>query len=52
MLEFALMDQAVEFDRLLLVKTRFEVPEGQLDWWLFLVPDGESLAWLGATSSS
>jgi chemotaxis protein CheC len=52
LIEFALMDQAVASDRLLLIRTRFEVPEGRLDWWLLLVPDGESLAWLASALSS
>jgi chemotaxis protein CheC len=48
LLEFALMGQALKFDRLLLVKTRFEAEERDLDWWLLLVPSGESLEWLAS----
>jgi chemotaxis protein CheC len=51
LLEFALMGQALRFDRLLLVKTRFEAEERDLDWWLLLVPSGESLEWLASALS-
>ena len=51
LLEFALMEQALKFDRLLLVKTRFEAEERDLDWWLLLVPSGESLEWLASALS-
>ena len=48
LLQFALMEQALTLDRLLLVKTRFEARESQLDWSLLLVPGGESLEWLAS----
>ncbi len=52
LLEFALMDQAIELDRLLLVQTRFTSEQGmELDWSLLLVPSGASLAALAAALS-
>jgi chemotaxis protein CheC len=51
LLEFALMDQALELDRLLLIKTRFEAEERKLDWSLLLVPSSESLGWLASALS-
>ena len=51
LLEFALMGQALKSDRLLLVKTRFEAEERDIDWWLLLVPSGESLEWLASALS-
>ena len=52
LLEFALMDQAMELDRLLLVKTRFVADDRRLDWSLLLVPDRRSLAWLASVLSA
>lgn len=52
LLEFALMDQALELDRLLLVKTRFESDDRDLDWSLLLVPSRGSLEWLARAMSS
>lgn len=52
LLEFALMDQAVEFDRLLLAKTRFETRGTELDWSLLLVPSGEALSELVSALSN
>lgn len=49
LLEFALMDQAIRLDRLLLVRTRFETEQTELDWSLLLVPSGEALGWLSAS---
>jgi chemotaxis protein CheC len=43
LLEFALMDQAIRLDRLLLLRTRFETERAELDWSLLLVPSGEAL---------
>ncbi|MFO0911151.1 MAG: chemotaxis protein CheC [Isosphaeraceae bacterium] len=43
LLEFALMDQALESDRLLLVDTEFSVEETHLDWTLLFVPGPGSL---------
>jgi chemotaxis protein CheC len=51
LLEFALMEQALRLDRILLVKTRFEAEEKQLDWSLLLVPSSESLEWLASVLS-
>jgi chemotaxis protein CheC len=48
LLEFALMDQALKLDRLLLVRTRFEADENRLDWTLLLVPSSDSLGWLAS----
>ena len=46
LLEFALMEQALQLDRLLLIRTEFEARASRLDWSLLLVPSGDSLAWL------
>ena len=51
LLEFALMDQALQLDRLLLIKTRFEAEERKLDWSLLLVPSSDSLGWLAEVLS-
>jgi chemotaxis protein CheC len=51
LLEFALMEQALKLDRVLLVKTRFEAEEEKLDWSLLLVPSSESLEWLASALS-
>jgi chemotaxis protein CheC len=48
LLEFAVMEQAVQLDRLLLVKTQFASEQGELNWSLLLVPTGESLQALGS----
>ena len=48
LLEFALMEQAMRSDRLLLARTRFESEAMELDWSLLLVPSGESLAAIAA----
>jgi chemotaxis protein CheC len=52
LIEFVLMEQALELDRLVLVKTRFEAEERRLDWSLLLVPSIDSLAWLASALSS
>jgi len=52
LLEFALMDQALTLDRLLLVRTCFEAEQKTLDWSLLLVPSSESLAWLAMVLNS
>ncbi|MDG3008243.1 chemotaxis protein CheC [Paludisphaera mucosa] len=46
LLQFALMDQAQELDRVLLVRTNFELggDGAGLDWTLLFVPDAPSLA--------
>ena len=48
LLEFALMDQAMDRDRVLLVKSRFNADGADLEWWLVFVPSGETLAGLGS----
>jgi chemotaxis protein CheC len=49
LLEFALMDQAVEADRVLLVKSRFTADGADLQWSLLFVPSGETLRALAAS---
>jgi chemotaxis protein CheC len=44
LLEFAVMDQAVDADRVLLVRSRFEAASSDLNWSLVYVPGGDSLA--------
>jgi chemotaxis protein CheC len=51
LLEFALMEQALEMDRLLLVQTRFAADRMELDWSLLLVPSAASLAVLASMLS-
>lgn len=46
LLEFAVMDQALGADRVLLVRSRFEADSGDLNWSLVFVPGGDSLATL------
>ena len=48
LLEFALMEQAIRLDRLLLARTRFEADRADLNWSLLLVPSGEALEVLAA----
>ncbi len=43
LLEFALMEQAVRLDRLLVARTVFEADPMKLDWSLLLIPSGDSL---------
>lgn len=43
LLQFALMDQAMEADRVLLVRSRFAGESGDLNWWLLFVPRGSAL---------
>ncbi len=43
LIQFLLMGQALQFDRVLLVKSRFATQHGQLRWSLLFAPDGESL---------
>ena len=51
LLEFALMEQAIRRDRLLLARTRFESDRMERDWSLLLVPSGESLERLASASA-
>jgi chemotaxis protein CheC len=48
LLEFALMDQAMTFDRLLVVRSGFASDHGEMSWSLLLVPSVESLHALSA----
>ena len=48
LLEFALMDQALRGDQLLLINSRFSIDGAELDWSLLFVPSGESLETLHA----
>jgi chemotaxis protein CheC len=48
LLEFALMDQAIESDRLLLIRTEFTSAETKLDWSLLFVPGAGALRALAA----
>lgn len=48
LLEFALMDQAIESDRLLSIKARFTSDKTTLDWSLLFVPGARSLQALAA----
>jgi chemotaxis protein CheC len=49
LLEFALMDQAMEADRVLLVRSRFLREGDDLAWWLLFVPRGATLAELAGS---
>jgi chemotaxis protein CheC len=44
LLEFALMDQLVVHDDVLLARTRFEIDGAPVDWTLLFVPDAESMS--------
>lgn len=46
LLEFALMGQAMESDRVLLARTQFKIGGEPVDWKLLLVPDAESMGTL------
>ncbi len=52
LLEFALMDQAIRSDRLLVVNSTFAIEETRLDWSLLFVPSGASLEALHACLES
>jgi chemotaxis protein CheC len=43
LLEFALMDQAMSSDQLLVINSTFSTDEARLDWSLLFVPSGASL---------
>jgi chemotaxis protein CheC len=49
LLEFALMDQAIASDRLLLINSQFSTEQAVLDWSLLFVPGVESLRLLRST---
>ncbi|WP_406697989.1 chemotaxis protein CheC [Singulisphaera sp. Ch08] len=49
LIEFALMDQAIEADRLLLIKSRFTSDGAELHWSLLFVPSGEALRTLSSS---
>jgi chemotaxis protein CheC len=51
LLEFALMEQAIELDRLLLIKTQFATEQTALRWSLLFVPSGASLGLLSSALS-
>jgi hypothetical protein len=50
-MQFALMDQALEFDLAILAKTSFTIEEKPVRWNLLFIPDGGSLRriaqWIG-----
>jgi chemotaxis protein CheC len=52
LLQFALMDQAMLSDRLLIINTVFSTEEARLDWSLLFVPSGASLETLQASLGS
>ncbi len=52
LLEFALMDQATEADRVLLFQTRFHAEAAALDWALVLAPTSAALAELARALAS
>jgi chemotaxis protein CheC len=49
LLQFALMDQAMQSDRLLVINSIFSTEDARLDWSLLLVPSGASLETLQAS---
>jgi chemotaxis protein CheC len=51
LLEFALMEQAIDLDRLILVKTQFATDQAALRWSLLFVPSGTSLGLLSSALS-
>ena len=46
LLQFAVMDQAMTTDLLLVINSVFTIDEARLDWSLLFVPSASSLAWL------
>lgn len=50
LLEFALMDQLVTSDQVLLARTRFHIDGTPVDWTLLFVPDAASMAKLGGAA--
>lgn len=51
LLEFAVMDQAMTSDRLLVVESRFTAGDAELDWALLFVPSAEGLSTLSKSLS-
>jgi chemotaxis protein CheC len=51
LLQFTLMDQATESDRLLIVRSQFVLEGEELRWWLVFVPSTESLRYLSSSLS-
>lgn len=51
LMEFALMDQAMTSDRVVVARTRFTAEGRDLRWWLLLVPGPDSLARLNSALS-
>jgi chemotaxis protein CheC len=49
LLQFALLDQAITSDRLLVINNTFSVDEARLDWSLLFIPSGASLETLQAS---
>lgn len=43
LMQFALMDQAIAFDQVILAQTRFQIDGEHVDWTLLFVPDAESM---------
>jgi chemotaxis protein CheC len=50
LLQFALMEQIVMSDQVLLARTAFHIDETPVDWTLLFVPDAESMGKLSAES--
>jgi chemotaxis protein CheY-P-specific phosphatase CheC len=48
-MQFALIDQATEFDTVLIAQTQFTIDGTPVGWSLLLVPDAESLDRLART---
>ena len=52
LMQFALMSQAMEFDNVILAKTRFTIDKTPVNWTLLFVPDAETMSrfsqWLGS----
>lgn len=42
-MEFAIMNQALEFDTILVAQTKFQIDGRPFDWSLLLIPDSQSL---------
>ena len=43
LLQFALMGQAIDFDQVIVARTRFEIEKAAVNWTLLFIPEAESM---------
>ena len=51
-MEFLVMEQAMEMDRMIVIKSQFATDHGALRWSLVFAPDGPSLQSLASSLSN